>query len=285
MASVGLTAALSGRAATFAVLGAGAKVVAVEAGYLDDDALERLRRARPHLPSLSGGVDGGNSDALRYNAARLASLHDVCGVAIAGNRRAAEGAAATLAERGRDVRVVDNVFPAPGELTIAPSREAIRELFMLHITVEGPRRLDAEAALACERRRRSAVPWRTSAASPWRWSTSRTTWTSTHSWRRRRPAARTAAGARRDAHGRRRPRRARGRAGDRRRDGVVPGGSGCGGACAAGASRPRARRRSRAGRRRNPRRRRRRDRGRRHTGDVVVRDLSSREDMRCPVAT
>jgi uncharacterized protein (TIGR01319 family) len=134
MASVGLTAALSGRAATFAVLGAGAKVVAVEAGYLDDGALERLRRAKPHLLLLSGGVDGGNSDALRYNAARLASLHDVCGVVIAGNRRAAEAAAATLAERGRDVRVVDNVFPAPGELTIAPSREAIRELFMLHIT-------------------------------------------------------------------------------------------------------------------------------------------------------
>jgi uncharacterized protein (TIGR01319 family) len=32
------------------------------------------------------------------------------------------------------VRVVDNVFPAPGEVVIAPSREAIRELFMLHIT-------------------------------------------------------------------------------------------------------------------------------------------------------
>jgi uncharacterized protein (TIGR01319 family) len=134
MASVGLTAALSGRAATFAVLGAGAKVVAVEAGYLDDGAIERLRRARPHLLLLSGGTDGGNQAALRHNAARLAPLHDVCGIVIAGNRSAASEAAALLTDRGRDVRVVDNVFPAPGEVVIAPSREAIRELFMLHIT-------------------------------------------------------------------------------------------------------------------------------------------------------
>ena len=134
MASVGLTAPLSGRAGALAALGAGAKVVASEHGWLDDVALERIEATRPHLVLLAGGLDGGNSEALLHNARMLARLASPHGFVIAGNRDAAQEASAILGDRQRDVRVVDNVFPRAGEIAITATREAVRDLFLRHIT-------------------------------------------------------------------------------------------------------------------------------------------------------
>jgi uncharacterized protein (TIGR01319 family) len=134
MASVGLTAALSGRAGDLAALGAGAKVVAGEHGFLDDAALARIDAATPHLVLLSGGLDGGNAEALLHNAAMLARLGSPCGFVIAGNACVADQAAAAIRDRNRDVRIVDNVFPRAGEIAITGTREAVRDLFLHHIT-------------------------------------------------------------------------------------------------------------------------------------------------------
>jgi uncharacterized protein (TIGR01319 family) len=134
MVSVGLTAALSGRAGALAALGAGARVVATEAGYVDDGALERIRAADPHLLLLSGGLDGGNADALIHNARALQRLEGLAGVVVAGNAAAARAAASELARPDRDVRIVDNVFPRPAELVVGPTREVVRDLFLRHIT-------------------------------------------------------------------------------------------------------------------------------------------------------
>jgi uncharacterized protein (TIGR01319 family) len=134
MASIGLTAALSGQAGTLAALGAGAKVVATEAGYLDDDAVARIAAADPHLVLLSGGLDGGNEDALVHNAGAVSRLPGVPGIILAGNAAAAQRALRGLASADHDVRVVDNVFPRPGEVVVAPTREVVRELFLQHIT-------------------------------------------------------------------------------------------------------------------------------------------------------
>lgn len=134
MASVGLTASLSGRAGDLASLGAGAKVVASEHGLLDDTALARIEAAAPHLVLLSGGLDGGNVDALRHNASMLQQLRAPFGFIIAGNAQVADEAAETIRNGDRDVRVVDNVFPRPGEIAITATREAVRDLFLRHIT-------------------------------------------------------------------------------------------------------------------------------------------------------
>jgi uncharacterized protein (TIGR01319 family) len=134
MASIGLTAPLSGRAGDLAALGAGAKVVASEHGMLDDEALARIEAATPHLVLLSGGLDGGNAEALRHNAAMLQRLHGPWGYVIAGNARVADEAAETIRNGNRDVRIVDNVFPRAGEIAITATREAVRDLFLRHIT-------------------------------------------------------------------------------------------------------------------------------------------------------
>lgn len=134
MASVGLTEALSGRAGVLAAFGAGGKVVTTEHGYLDDAAVARIDARRPHLVLLAGGLDGGNSQALLHNAQRLAALTSPHGYIVAGNSAAAPGAAALLRDGARDVRVVDNVFPRAGEIAITATRDAVRDLFLRHIT-------------------------------------------------------------------------------------------------------------------------------------------------------
>jgi uncharacterized protein (TIGR01319 family) len=134
MVSVGLTAALSGSAGTLASLGAGGKVVGSESGLLDDAALERISGADPHLVLLAGGIDGGNADGLLHNAAQLGRLGGRFGVIVAGNCDAAERAGGILAARSDAVRVVPNVFPRPGAIHVAPARDAVRDLFMGHIT-------------------------------------------------------------------------------------------------------------------------------------------------------
>jgi len=134
MASVGLTAALSGRAGALAAFGAGAKVVANEQGYLDDAAVARIEAAAPHLVLIAGGLDGGNSEALLRNAQALAGLASPHGFIVAGNAAASDQAADHLRDGARDVRVVENVFPRAGEIAITGTREAVRDLFLKHIT-------------------------------------------------------------------------------------------------------------------------------------------------------
>ena len=151
MASVGLTAALSGQAGTLAALGAGAKVVATRAGYLDPGDVAEISAARPHLVLLSGGLDGGNGDALRHNARQLSALDSVAGMIVAGNAEAAAAAETALRRPGRDVRVVANVFPRPGEVELGPTRDAVRELFLRHITrAKGLESLLADLRSDCE---------------------------------------------------------------------------------------------------------------------------------------
>lgn len=134
MASIGLTHNLSGQAGTLAALGAGARVEAAEAGYLDQDAIDRIAAVSPHLLLLSGGIDGGDKEALLHNARLLTHLQTLPGIIVAGNSTVAHQAAEILGGQGRSVEVVDNVFPRPGTVSIAPTRDAVRELFMRHIT-------------------------------------------------------------------------------------------------------------------------------------------------------
>lgn len=151
MASVGLTASLSGKAGALAALGAGAKVIGSEHGFLDDEGVARIEAMRPHLVLLSGGIDGGNAHALLHNAGMLAKLEAPHGYVIAGNSDVAPDAAGVLESGGRDVRVVANVFPRPGEIAIGDTREAVRDLFERHITrAKGLEQLMARLRAQCE---------------------------------------------------------------------------------------------------------------------------------------
>jgi uncharacterized protein (TIGR01319 family) len=125
-------------------LSAGAKVVHVASGRLDDASVRALGRALPDLLLLVGGTDGGNADVLRHNASRLARAALGVPIVLAGNVDAQHEVATLLRDAGQPVRVADNVVPEIGLIAPASARSAIRAMFLDHVI--GGKGLSSSAA-------------------------------------------------------------------------------------------------------------------------------------------
>jgi uncharacterized protein (TIGR01319 family) len=149
LAVVGYEEWISAEAGHRAALSAGARVVHVAAGRLDDLALAELRAATPDVVLLVGGTDGGEASVLRFNAAALAAADWSVPVVLAGNAAARDDVAAVLRDGGLPVTEADNVLPDIGRLAPESARAAIREVFLEHV-IGGDR-------LSTDRRLRSWV--------------------------------------------------------------------------------------------------------------------------------
>jgi uncharacterized protein (TIGR01319 family) len=149
LAVVGYEELISAEAGHRAALSAGARVVHVAAGRLDDLALAELRAATPDVVLLVGGTDGGEASVLRFNAAALAASDWSVPVVLAGNAAARDDVAAVLRDGGLPVTEADNVLPDIGRLAPESARAAIREVFLEHV-IGGDR-------LSTDRRLRSWV--------------------------------------------------------------------------------------------------------------------------------
>ncbi|HWO41986.1 MAG TPA: glutamate mutase L, partial [Candidatus Eisenbacteria bacterium] len=134
LAVIGLVPGLTVEAGNLAALGAGAKVVGAWSFKLDDSAVREIASSRPDMVLLAGGTDGGDRATLLHNARALAAASITVPFVLAGNRFAAEEAAEILLRGGKETRVVPNVMPRYGELTVDGAREAIRGIFMERIT-------------------------------------------------------------------------------------------------------------------------------------------------------
>jgi uncharacterized protein (TIGR01319 family) len=133
LAVVGYEELISAEAGHRAALSAGARVVHVAAGRLDDARLAALGAVAPDVVLLVGGTDGGESAVLRHNAAVLAGWDRSVPVVLAGNAAVRDEVAAVLRDGGLPVRVTDNVLPDIGRLAPEPARAAIREVFLEHV--------------------------------------------------------------------------------------------------------------------------------------------------------
>ena len=131
---IGNVPGLTVEAANQAALGAGAKVVGSSAFKLSDGKIAEVEALRPDMILLTGGVDGGDSETILHNARVLAQSRLAAPVVVAGNRAAVDETIAILKRGGKEVRLVDNVMPKAGKLSVESAREAIRELFMERIT-------------------------------------------------------------------------------------------------------------------------------------------------------
>lgn len=130
----GLTQKMTAMAAREAALGAGGVVEHQTAGRLSDHDLARIEDARPGLVLLAGGVEGGDSEVVLFNARQLAQLGVRPIVVYGGNSAVADEARETLESAGFRVRVTANVYPSVDELDIVPARHAIHDAFEEHIT-------------------------------------------------------------------------------------------------------------------------------------------------------
>ena len=129
----GLTQKMTAMAAREAALGAGGVVEYQTAGRLRDADLRRIDEADPNLILLAGGVEGGDTETVLYNASRLIELEARPIVVYGGNSAVADEACDTLVRAGFRVRATRNVYPSVDELDIVPARAVIHDAFEEHI--------------------------------------------------------------------------------------------------------------------------------------------------------
>jgi hypothetical protein len=129
----GLTPKMTAMAAREAALGAGGVVEYQTAGRLSDEDLRRIDEASPSLMLLAGGVEGGDTETVLFNAARLAELSVRPIVIYGGNSSIADEVRRMLETAGFRVRVTTNVYPAVDELDVVPARAVIHDAFEEHI--------------------------------------------------------------------------------------------------------------------------------------------------------
>ena len=103
LAVVGHERVISAEAGRRVALSAGARVVAVRAGPLDEAGCGSLVESRPDVLLVVGGTDGGDSEVLLHNAGMLGHCALSTPVVLAGNAAVASEAAERLAVGGRAV--------------------------------------------------------------------------------------------------------------------------------------------------------------------------------------
>lgn len=143
MVAIGLVPELTAKAARLATLGAGAKLIGSYSYQLNEDDIAEIDVLKPDIVLLTGGIDGGNSEAILHNARMLSGCRTDFPVVVAGNRSCARQVAKLL--EPKTSYIVENVMPKLNRLNILPAQRQIRELFLEQII--RAKGLSREAAL------------------------------------------------------------------------------------------------------------------------------------------
>ncbi|WP_041424153.1 GlmL-related ornithine degradation protein [Thermosediminibacter oceani] len=130
----GLVYDMTAKAAKEAALGAGAVLHMMTAGFLSQSDLEKIRKIKPNIILLAGGVDYGEKKTVIENARKIAEHCPDIPVIYAGNVAAREEVAEIFSGKNR-VFFVENVYPRIDELNVEPARRVIQQVFEEHIVV------------------------------------------------------------------------------------------------------------------------------------------------------
>jgi len=148
MMVAGVVKQMTGESAERAALGAGAivmDVLATNDRRPNHVKIEAIRRLRPDIILLSGGIDGGTIK-------HVAALAEIIGAAdpkprfglgynlpviYAGNVAARETIAKELGSKTA-LQMVDNIRPVLERENLGPARHAIHDLFMEHVMAQAP---------------------------------------------------------------------------------------------------------------------------------------------------
>jgi len=168
MMVAGLVKTMTAESAERAALGGGAivmDVLAINDGRLPHERIERIRRLRPDMILLAGGIDSDEA-ALNKKVAEMAELIAAADpkprlghsyqlpLIYSGNKYASDAVTLALAQRGADgepVRgsdggleskvafsEVDNIRPTLEHENLAPARAKIQDLFEEHVMAQAP---------------------------------------------------------------------------------------------------------------------------------------------------
>jgi len=148
MMVAGVVRSMTAESAERAALGAGSivmDVIAANDKRLPHQQIEHIRRLRPDMILLSGGVDGGTTTHVVEIAELIAAADPrprlgagyKLPVIYAGNVDAREAIRATLGKK-TDLAIVDNLRPVLERENLLPAREKIHDLFMEHVMAQAP---------------------------------------------------------------------------------------------------------------------------------------------------
>jgi len=148
MMVAGVVKTMTAESAARAALGAGAIVmetIASNDGRLSYEKIELIRKLRPDMILLSGGIDGGT-------VKHVVQLAEIIGAAdpkprfgtgynlpviYAGNKDARDSIKENL-EKKTDLSIVDNLRPLLEMENLEPARREIHDLFMEHVMAHAP---------------------------------------------------------------------------------------------------------------------------------------------------
>lgn len=148
MMVTGVVLTMTAESAQRAALGAGAIVmdaIASNDGRLPYQRIERIRKLRPDMILLSGGVDGGTISHV-VELAELVRAADPkprfgigydLPVIYAGNKEAREIVEKTLKDKAA-LESVENIRPVLERENLQPARNKIHDLFMEHVMAHAP---------------------------------------------------------------------------------------------------------------------------------------------------
>lgn len=148
MLVVGVVRQMTAESAQRAALGAGAivmDVIASNDGRMPHERVDLIRRLRPDMILLAGGVDGGTKKHIIELAEliRAADPKPRFGVGYklpviyAGNKDAREDIKKILGDKVA-LEIVDNIRPVLERENLKPARDKIHELFMEHVMQHAP---------------------------------------------------------------------------------------------------------------------------------------------------
>lgn len=148
MMVAGVVKSMTAESAARAALGAGAIVmetIASNDGRLPHQKIEIVRRLRPDMILLSGGVDGGTISHVAELAELIAAADPRprfgtgynLPVIYAGNKDARDIVRKTL-EKKSDLAIVENLRPVLERENLIPARNKIHEQFMEHVMAHAP---------------------------------------------------------------------------------------------------------------------------------------------------
>lgn len=123
----GLVEDMTVKAAKEAALGAGGNIKLITAGRLRNSDIRKIKEINPNLIMIAGGTDYGERDTALFNAELLSREITDKPIIYCGNVANHEDIKDIF--QGKELYIVDNVFPRVDELNVEPTRKVIQNAF------------------------------------------------------------------------------------------------------------------------------------------------------------
>jgi uncharacterized protein (TIGR01319 family) len=131
----GLVQDMTVKAAREAALGAGGIIKMVTAGKLRKSDIKKIKEINPNLIMVAGGTDYGERETSLYNSEILSEADLGIPIVYCGNCANVDEVKEIF--EGKELYIIDNVYPRVDELNVEPARAMIQDAFEKNIVKAG----------------------------------------------------------------------------------------------------------------------------------------------------